>query len=68
MSMIFCLIAEPTNCRTLTPVLPEDEPLTWSSCQIAGLQEGAKWADEHPKWRLARIRCSLGNKPPERPV
>lgn len=62
LSMIFCLAADPTQCRTVNPLIPDDEPLTLSSCPIAGQIEGAKWVNEHPKYLLQRIQCSMGKR------
>jgi hypothetical protein len=37
-----------------------------SNCPMAGQTEGARWVDEHPLYRMTRVRCHIGNKPPER--
>jgi hypothetical protein len=66
LSMVFCLIADPTQCHTVTPLIPDDQYLTMSNCPIAGQAEGARWVDEHPLYRMKRVRCHMGNKPPER--
>lgn len=63
LSMMFCLVADPTKCQTVHPVVPDDQPLTMSSCQIAGQIEGAKWVTEHPKYLLHRVKCTVGNRP-----
>ncbi|PWC35370.1 hypothetical protein [Azospirillum sp. TSO22-1] len=65
LSMVFCLVSDPTQCQTVNPLVPDDQPLTVSSCQIAGQIEGAKWVNEHPKHRLMRVRCTLGKQPRE---
>ncbi|MBP2296313.1 hypothetical protein [Azospirillum rugosum] len=62
LSMIFCLASDPTQCRTVSPVIPDEEPLTMSSCPIAGQIEGAKWINDHPKYLLQRIQCSVGKR------
>jgi len=66
LSMVFCLISDPTQCRTVTPLIPDDYSLSMSSCPLAGQTEGAKWVEEHPRYRMTRVRCSVGNKPPEK--
>lgn len=63
LSMMFCLVSEPTQCQTVHPVIPDDQPLTFSSCPIAGQIEGAKWVSEHPKYRMTRVLCTVGNRP-----
>ncbi|WP_245613286.1 hypothetical protein [Skermanella stibiiresistens] len=68
LSMVFCLINDPTQCRTVTPMISSDQYLTMSNCPIAGQTEGARWVDEHPLYQMKRVRCHVGNKPPERDV
>ena len=63
LSMMFCLVSDPTQCQTVSPLIPDDQPLTLSSCPIAGQIEGAKWVNEHPKYRMTRVRCTVGNRP-----
>ncbi|MCW2241291.1 hypothetical protein M2351_005936 [Azospirillum canadense] len=43
-------------------MIPDDEPLTMSSCPIAGQIEGAKWINDNPKYQLQRIQCSVGKR------
>ncbi|HEY0835494.1 MAG TPA: hypothetical protein VGE72_16445 [Azospirillum sp.] len=66
LSLMFCLASEPTQCQTVNPVIPDDQPLTMSSCQIAGQIEGAKWVNDHPKYHLTRVLCTAGNRPKQR--
>jgi hypothetical protein len=63
LSMVFCLVSDPTQCQTVNPLVPDDQPLTLSTCQVAGQIEGAKWVNDHPRHRLVRVRCALGNQP-----
>lgn len=63
LSMMFCLASEPSQCHTVNPVIPDDQPLTLASCQIAGQIEGAKWVNDHPKYLLKRVQCTIGNRP-----
>lgn len=62
LSMIFCLASDPTQCRTINPMVPDTEPLTMSSCPIAGQIESAKWINDHPKYELQRIQCTVGKR------
>ena len=62
LSMIFCLASDPTQCRTVSPMIPDDEALTMSSCPIAGQIESAKWINDHPKYELQRIKCTVGKR------
>lgn len=34
-----------------------------AACQIQGMQMAPSWQDAHPGWRVAKIRCTLGNPP-----
>lgn len=62
LTFVACLIASPTDCKTVHPLLTE--PLNPLSCQIAGMVEGAKWAQENREYSVTRIRCTVGNRPP----
>lgn len=57
--LVFCLVAEPADCREVQPSL---EPMGLHECMIAGQVEGAKWLDEHPSWRLERVKCEIGER------
>jgi hypothetical protein len=64
LSIVFCLTANASECQTVRPVQP-DGFVGIAGCTIEGQQEAAAWLEEHPKWRLDRIKCTLGNKPKE---
>ncbi len=68
LSMVFCLISDPGKCQTITPLIAGDQFLTMSNCPIAGQSEAVKWVEEHPLYRMSRVRCRIGNKPAERAV
>ena len=68
LSIVFCMVSEPGQCQTVNPIVPDDQPLTMSSCQIAGQIEGAKWINDHPKYRVTRVRCTVGNRPKQQGV
>ena len=57
LSLIFCLLSDPTQCLTVRPDVRE---LTMINCQISGQVEGALWVMHHPGYRLERIRCRMG--------
>jgi hypothetical protein len=33
------------------------------ACQREGMLSAPQWQDQHPGWRVAKIRCSVGNRP-----
>jgi hypothetical protein len=35
-----------------------------SACQVEGMLSVPKWEAGHPGWKVRRIRCSIGNRPP----
>lgn len=61
LTFVACLIASPTDCKTVRPLMTE--PLNPLSCQIAGMVEGAKWAEENRGYSIAKVRCTVGNRP-----
>ncbi len=62
LSMIFCLVSDPTQCQTVTPLIPDDQPLSVSNCSITAQIEGAKWVNEHPAYQMTRILCMAGKR------
>ena len=65
--LAFCLISDPRVCKEIRPDLSDDFPLVEIlACQIIGERIAAEWAEEHPKWRLQKIRCRTGIPPRER--
>ncbi len=46
-------------CRT---VVPTERPFIGiSACQMEGMMTTPQWQEQHPGWRIKRIRCSIGN-------
>jgi hypothetical protein len=44
--------------------VPTDQPFVGlAPCQVGGMTAAAEWQDKHHGWRVARIRCTLGNPP-----
>jgi len=62
LSIVFCLATNPTQCQKLFPEPSETADLGLASCAIRGQQLAAEWLDEHPKWQLDRVRCTIGNE------
>ncbi len=61
-SLLVCMSAQPGYCRQ---VIPTSEPCSsLVACQIEGMEQGAAWADQHPGWRVAAVRCTMGRPPP----
>ena len=34
-----------------------------SACQVEGMKSVSVWTEAHHGWHVAKIRCSIGNKP-----
>lgn len=64
--MEFCRISDASQCETVVPVLDTTVPLTLGNCHIAGLEEGSKWVNQHPQYKLVRVSCSVGRKLPKK--
>jgi len=39
-----------------------EEKMSPAACLLSGQEAAARWLDDHPKWELDKIRCSLGNR------
>jgi hypothetical protein len=62
LSLVFCLLGQPTHCQTVSP----NGENGWSGlagCVLRGQLLAAQWLEDHPKWQLDRVRCTLGNQP-----
>jgi hypothetical protein len=45
-------------------VVPVERPfIGMSACQVEGMTMLPQWLEQHPGWRVKRIRCSIGNRP-----
>lgn len=50
-----CLISQPTNCREEHLYFESHGSLT--RCLMEAVPTMAKWAGEHPEWRITRFHC-----------
>jgi hypothetical protein len=64
LSLVFCSGLAASQCRTVVPDEPPAAGLAW--CAARGQQLAAVWLEEHPRWWLDRVRCSVGDRPPRR--
>jgi len=62
LSIVFCLAANPTQCQKVFPGPSETADLGLSNCGFRGQQLAAQWLEDHPKWMLDRVRCTIGNE------
>jgi hypothetical protein len=62
-SLLVCLSSQPGFCKTVT--LSTTPSAGIAACQIEGQQEGAQYVDRHPGWRLAQVRCTIGQPRPD---
>jgi hypothetical protein len=63
LSIIFCLVSAPQQCQTILSEPTESAGAGLAQCAIQGQQFAAQWLEEHPKWFLYRVRCTIGNAP-----
>lgn len=54
--MLVCSIEQETTCKEVRLSYME-QTATSIQCMLYGQAEMAKWAAEHPKWRVARWKC-----------
>ncbi|HEY5302046.1 MAG TPA: hypothetical protein VIJ55_15325 [Acetobacteraceae bacterium] len=60
LSLLVCVLHS-SACHV---VVPGDAPEAGiSSCQVLGMQVAAAWTKKHPGMYVAKIRCSIGNRP-----
>jgi hypothetical protein len=57
--LVFCLIGHPGRMPG-SGRRRNDEP--GRVCLLSGQEAAARWLDDHPKWELDKVRCSLGNR------
>ena len=55
--LLVCMVGQPNICRT-THLSYSEESVTLLQCTMYGQVEVAKWASEHPEWRIARWSCA----------
>jgi hypothetical protein len=56
--LVFCLIGHPGR----MPGSGRRRNVTPAACLLSGQEAAARWLDDHPKWELDKVRCSLGNR------
>jgi hypothetical protein len=62
LSFLICAVAGGA-CHLTNPV---ERPFVGvSACQMEGMLLTPQWQELHPGWTVKRIRCSIGNRPPE---
>ena len=52
---IACLSASPEDCEERSMIYTDISPMT---CLTGAQPELAKWVQSHPRWHVARWRCS----------
>ncbi len=60
LSLLVCSLAGDV-CHIVVPV--ERPFIGMSACQVEGMTMLPQWLEQHPGWRVKRIRCSIGNRP-----
>jgi hypothetical protein len=53
--LLACLIADPHVCKDVAAGASADA--TPIQCLQKSQQEAAKWVEQHPQWRIAKISC-----------
>jgi hypothetical protein len=56
--LVFCLIGHPGHMPG-SGRRRNDEP---GRVSLSGQEAAARWFDDHRKWELDKVRCSLGNQ------
>ena len=56
--LLVCLISAPQQCREEVLGMGE-EPVRQLACMRRAVPIIAQWSGTHPKWRVARWRCTL---------
>jgi hypothetical protein len=39
-----------------------EETVSPAACLLSGQEDPARRLDDHPKWKLDKVRCALGNR------
>jgi hypothetical protein len=39
-----------------------EETMSPAACVLSRQEAAARWLDDHPKWELDKVRCSLGDR------
>ena len=59
LSFLACTLAADL-CHVVVPI--ERPFIGMSACQVEGMMLLPQWQEQHPGWRVKRIRCSIGNR------
>lgn len=54
-----CLNANPNACELVRPDKVPG-PMQAQECILLGQRIAAEWANEHPAYRVVKVRCTLG--------
>jgi hypothetical protein len=60
LSFLVCMLSGDV-CHVIIPI--ERPFIGISACQMEGMTALPQWLEQHPGWRVKRIRCSIGNRP-----
>jgi hypothetical protein len=52
------MIANANVCTETRPMF--EQPLSLISCMTNGQETAAAYIEEHPLWRMAKLRCEVG--------
>lgn len=56
MILVACQLANPSACKETT--LSGPEGVTTFQCMVGAQSEIAKWANEHPGWKVTGWKCT----------
>jgi hypothetical protein len=60
LSFLICALAG-GGCHITTPI--ERSFVGVSACEAQGMIMTPQWQDNHPGWKVTKIRCSIGRRP-----
>lgn len=67
LSLVVCLAGQPAVCETVTPdyvSVDTGQPPTFFECLgPIGQHVARQWLEEHPRYRLRRVQCSVATDP-----
>lgn len=55
MVLVACLISNMSTCKEVD--IRDEQQSFLLQCIKAGQQTAAKWSNEHPNWKVVKIRC-----------
>jgi hypothetical protein len=56
LAVVACLISDPSKCRDVSLTF-DSETATPMQCLMQAQPELAKWAGDHPNWKIERYTC-----------